>query len=429
MTKYIIQPIQSGKLSGCLTVPPSKSQSMRAVLLASLGRGHSQIRNLLKAPDVELMIEICRDMGAEIRVSNDLTEVWGFGAKPERNQPVINAGNSGIILRFVSAIAGLGNKTYTLTGDDSICSMRPMQTLLDALSDLGANASSIHENGFAPLEIKGPLQAGTVKLSGQDSQPISALLIATSFLEGKSEIHVDNPGETPWIDLTLDWLRFLGVTIHNHNYTQYVVEGYATYAGFTYRVPGDWSSAAFPLTAAVLSGSELTLHNLDMNDPQGDKQIVDLLIDMGVNLEIDEKEKSIKVLEGKHALKGREVDVNAFIDALPILSVLGTVAEGGMHLKNAAVARTKESDRITVMTSELKKMGADIEERDDGMIIRPSKLHGAELDSHQDHRIAMSLTIAGLCAEGTTIVNDVEMVSKTYPKFREEMQSIGADIQ
>ena len=400
--------IRLSTLKGTIAIPASKSHTLRAILFAAMARGTSEIRHSLHSPDATAMINAMRAFGAKFDISEDVLRVTGFAGKLNTAENVIDAGNSGQVLRFVGALAGLCPAYTIITGDHSIRHNRPAKPLLEALSQLGALASSSRLDGYAPIIIKGPMHSGPTHLPGEDSQPVSGMLIATSFLEGKSTIEVTNPGEKPWIDLTLYWLKKFGIHIINKDYTRYTVPGNARIDGFNFIIPGDFSSAAFPIAAALVTDSELTLTNIDMHDCQGDKKLIEVLMQMGAKIDIDDAKKTLNVLKGSR-LRGRTIDVNDFIDAMPILSVIGCYAEGRTEIINASIARKKESDRLHAMTTELKKMGAKIEEKPDGLIISQSPLHGAHLTSWHDHRIAMSLSIAALGARGDTLIDGMRM--------------------
>ncbi|MCB1118970.1 MAG: 3-phosphoshikimate 1-carboxyvinyltransferase, partial [Chlamydiia bacterium] len=267
------------------------------------------------------------------------------------------------------------------------------------------------------------LKPGSVTLDGKDSQPISALLIAANFIEGVTEVTVTDPGEKPWVEMTLSWFDRLNIPYLSEDYTHYRIQGKSPYTGFHYTVKGDWSSAAFPLAAALVTRSTLKLNGLDLEEPQGDKQLIPILEAMGAKITWDNDQLVVHATE---TLKGTTIDVNDLIDALPILAVIGCFAEGETRLVNGAVAATKESNRLEVIASELRKMGAAIEEIDDGLLIHHSPLVGAEVDSHKDHRIAMALTVAALGAKGATRIKDIECVRKTFPNFCPSLQKVGA---
>ncbi|NGX43016.1 MAG: 3-phosphoshikimate 1-carboxyvinyltransferase [Chlamydiae bacterium] len=423
MSKFVIKP---GNVRGEVAIPPSKSHTLRGILFASLARGKSLITNPLESPDATAMVKACKMLGAGIEREGRDFAIKGVGGKISSEEHTIDAGNSGLVLRLIVGIAALGRQPIVITGDHSICNQRPMGPMLDALQQLGVRAESVHGNGYAPLIVQGPLQGGQALISGEDSQPISALLMAGSLCPKGLKLKVTDPGEKPWIDMTLHWLRRLGTKVEHDSYTQYDVAGGTIWDGFTYNVPGDWSSAAFPLAAALVTGSELTIHNVCTSDCQGDKAIVEILQRMGAVIEV--RGDSL-IISPSGKLKGVEVDLNDCIDAIPILSVVACYASGTTRITNTSVAKTKECNRIACIASELKKMGAQILETEDGLIIRGAKLHGAEVESHRDHRMAMSLTVAALGATGATTVNDVACVSKTYGSFAESFQKMGANIE
>ena len=295
-----------------------------------------------------------------------------------------------------------------------------------ALSQAGALAVSTKGDGHAPIVIRGPITASHMVLDGQDSQPVSALLMMAGFLKGETTIEVRDPGEHPWINLTLYWLDRLGIPYENNQFKTYKVRGPTHYTGFDYTVPGDWSSAAFPIAAALITHSEITLENLDFEDPQGDKAILLALQKMGAQFEMNPSRNQLKILPCV-GLIGTDINVNEMIDAVPILATIACFAKSETRISGARIARHKECDRITAITQELKKMGADIEERPDGLVIRPSQLHGADVHSWHDHRIAMSLAIAGMSC-GNTKVENTHCVAKSYPDFATSFQNLGAKL-
>ncbi len=425
MINYRIQP---GPLKGKIEVPSSKSHTLRAILFGLMGKGKTTIHNYLPSPDTTAMIEAVKQIGAIVKIHPSYLEIKGVSGKPKGPENIIDAGNSGQVLRFVGALASLIKSYTVITGDVSIRNNRPVKPLLEGLNGLGIFAKSMRLNGFAPILIKGVMEGGKTCLEGSDSQPVSGLLIASSFAKGKTEIQVDNPGEKPWIDLTLHWLSKLGLSCRHTHHTHYEIAGHGHYEGFNYTVPGDFSSLAYPLVAALITRSELTIENVDIHDIQGDKKVIDILIQMGAKISIDEKNRLLHVHSNSY-LRGICIDINVCIDAITILAVVGCYAEGKTEIYNGAIARKKESDRIHAIASELKKMGADIKEKEDGLVIFPSNLQGARLKSYQDHRIAMSLSVASLGAKNTSLIEGVECIKKTYPHFAHDFQKIGVDLK
>lgn len=420
--------VRKSKLSGELQVPSSKSHTLRAILFASLADGHSTIRYPLASTDTAAMIQACQHFGAHIQYDSNQILIDGLAGKIICTEDVINAGNSGIVLRFCAAVGALSGRPVVITGDHSIRHQRRMQDLVDGLQQLGVSAVSMRGDGYAPVIIQGPLKPGCTTITGTDSQPVSALLIASAFAPGPTQIRVKDPGEKPWVGLTLDWFDRLEIPYDNENYELYKLKGNAKYKGFDYTVPGDFSSAAFPIAAALITQSDLTIHNIDMKDPQGDKAIIKVLQKMGAQIQIDEAKKSLHVKKGSK-LSGTTIDINDLVDAITILAVIGCFSEGETRIINGAVARHKECNRIGCITAELKKMGAHIRETDDGLIIQKSILKGAAVGSHKDHRMAMSLAVAGLGAEGETVVTDTDCVSKTFDGFHDIFAAIGAHIK
>lgn len=422
MTKVKIKP---GKLHGTIAIPASKSHTMRALLFSLMAKGKSRIHQPLPSPDTVAMLDAIRHLGAKIDMEKGSLIVDGVGGKLRPSEDVIQCGNSGQVLRFIGALAALSPSYTVLTGDLSIRHTRPVKPLLDGLSQLGAFAVSSRLDGYAPIIVKGPLKNGQATLEGRDSQPLSGLLILGAF--APLELHVVQPGEKPWIALTLSWLDRFGIPYENHDFQHYKMKGHASIQGFEYIVPGDFSSAAFPLVASVLTHSEIVLDNLDLKDVQGDKAIIPVLESMGARFESHGSKLSVKRYQTLHGIR---IDGNDLIDALPILAVTACFATGKTEIVNAAIARTKESDRIHCIATELKKMGADIEELPDGLIVRQSTLRGStDLQSHRDHRLGLALSVAALAAEGESVVHGVACTAKSYPTFFVDLNALGAQME
>lgn len=396
---------------------------MRALLFASLGIDKSEIYNLLNSSDTDAMLIGLKGLGVEITQGVNTAKVKGlYGEKLSVDGLKVDAGNSGQVLRFLGGVLALFKGKYLLTGDYSIQNNRPIAPMVDSLKALGANVSYLKKEGYAPVKVEGPIKAGSFRLDGKDSQPVSAMLIACSFLDGPSTIYVDDPGEKPWIDLTLSWINKLGGRVVNENYQKYKVQGGLKYQGFKYRVPGDFSSAAFPLVSGIISNCHCVLENLDFDDVQGDKKLIDVLVLMGANLEKDKKNNRL-IVHPNGKLIGGTFDINDIIDAVPILAVLGCFCENPLELQNCQIARCKESNRLEAITEELRKMGAEINCFEDRLVIKPSNLIATKVSSHNDHRIAMSLIVASLKAKGDNFeIDNTECIKKSYPNFFEDFQ-------
>jgi 3-phosphoshikimate 1-carboxyvinyltransferase len=379
----------------------------------------------LDSKDPEASVIGCRAFGAKIKKQKSLWEIEGFGGKPKTpKQKTIDLLNSGTSMNMIAGVAGHAKGPVELTGDESLRS-RPFEPIVKALNDLGAKAIAKGKGGKPPLEIRGFLKGGCTEIYGLSSQPVSSLLINCAIAPEATEIKVSNPHETPYIEMTMRWLREQSISFKAKGFTEYFVEGSQKYNSFSKEIPADFSSATFPLCAAAICGnSEVLLEGLDFEDAQGDKEVFKMLQRMGCQMDFEDT--GVRVFASE--LKGRELDLNDTPDALPMLSVVGCFAEGETRLVNVANARIKETDRIAAMREELQKMGASVEEFKDGLVVRKSSLQGALVDGRQDHRIVMALAVAGLAAEGTTTVSTAEAINVTYPSFIDSMRAAGARI-
>lgn len=415
---------RSHDLRGQVVIPPNKSHSFRALIMAALAEGTSHIHRPAISSDWLRATEALERFGAKVTPeAGDAWVVEGSGGRLRTPEDVIDCGNSGIIFRFFTALGSLTPGYTVLTGDESIRHIRPIGPLLEALNQLGAFAVSTKGDGHAPVVVRGPLKGGRATLDGADSQPVSALLIACGMADAPSEVNVTNPGEKPWVGMTLDWLKRCGVEVSPEDYTRYRVRGQSRWNGFNVLIPADWSAAMYPVVAAlVVPGSEVHLPNVEWEDCQGDRLVVEVLREMGADIEVS----SHGLVARSSELTGRTIDCNDFIDQFMLLAVVGCYAQGETVLTNATVARHKECDRIAAMHHALRAMGADVEERPDGLVVRHSRLHGARLDSLSDHRMVMTLATAGLGASGETLITNIECIRKTFPNFVEQMERVGA---
>jgi 3-phosphoshikimate 1-carboxyvinyltransferase len=409
------------RLSGEISVPASKSHTIRAVAIASIAQGVSIIKNPLMSDDAQSALSGAREIGASVELGTHW-QIKGIGGAPGAACRYINVGNSGTSLRILTGLCALGEYPVTFDGDKSI-RQRPMQPLLSALENLGATVVESGD-GKCPFTICGPMQGGTTRVSGISSQFLTALLIACPLAPRDSEITVDNLNEKPYVEITLDWLRRLGIRFEQRGLDWFRVFGGQHYPAFERHVPADFSSATFPLCAAAITGSEILIKGLDFDDHQGDKAVFTYLSRMGMHFR--HTNEGIVVSGG--FLKGIDIDMNSTPDALPAMAVTACFAEGTTRLLNVPQARLKECDRIAAATRELRKMGAQIEELPDGMVIHHSPLHGTRVHGYDDHRMVMSLALAGMAADGETTVDTAESASVTYPTFVEDMRSLGADL-
>jgi 3-phosphoshikimate 1-carboxyvinyltransferase len=417
--------VRPSSLHGTVTLPPSKSHTMRSLVLAAVAQGRSTIIDPLLSPDTEAMVSIITALGAKVHGHSSL-QIEGIGGCMGRlGTTSVDVGNSGLALRFATAFFALCCDPITITGDASIRHLRPIGPLVQSLRSLGLSASFLEKDGFAPICIHGPIHAGSCVVDGTDSQPVSALLLALPLLEGYSLIRVENMGERPWVEVTLSTLHALGVTVERHHKDVFGIPGQQRFQGFSRKVPKDASALAFPLVAALTTDSDVEIRGVPFHDVQNDIVIIDYIRRMGGTVDCYDDRMTVR---GPKTLQGIDIDINEAVDAFPILAVLATKVRGKTRLFNGAVCRTKESDRIRVMAGALQKMGAAVVEHPDGLTIYESSLHGATLYCHADHRVAMALSVAALCANGTTYLHGVECVSKSFPQFFSMLKTLGAEV-
>jgi 3-phosphoshikimate 1-carboxyvinyltransferase len=412
--------ISNSKVSGRIKLPGSKSHTIRALFLAGLSGGESVISEPLVSEDAFSAIEVCKSFGAEIKTLDNKYIIKGFSGIPNTPEDVVNVGNSGTSLRFAVTTAALSEGYTVLTGDYQI-RKRPLNNLLTSINDLGGMAISTRGNGMAPVIIKGRIKGGRTKIDAVTSQYLSSLLINAPLFEKDTEIEITRLNEAPYAEMTLWWLDKMGVTYKNDKLKSFWIKGGQKYKPFNATIPGDLSAATFFIVLAAISGDKIIIEKFDLKDPQGDKLVLEIVESMGAKVERMENEISV---QGNN-LRGITIDMNSIPDALPAMAVLGCFAEGETRLVNVSHARLKESDRISVMCTELKKMGADIEELEDGLVIRQSQLKGSNVKGHDDHRVVMALAVAGLNSEGETVIDSAEAINVTYPGFVETIKKCG----
>lgn len=417
--------VQPAELSGAVTIPASKSHTIRGAIIAALAEGTSVLQRPLHSADAEAAVRACRGLGASIDQEPEQWRVTGVGGQVAVPEDVLDVGNSGTTLYVAAATAALADGYTVFTGDEQI-RRRPVEPLLQALRDLGARAFTTRGNGCAPFVIGGPLRGGRTSIVCHTSQYLTALLLNCPLAAGDTELVVPQLSERPYVEMTLHWLRGQGLEYEASDDLQhYLIPGRQAYRAFTRAIPADFSSATFFLCAGAIGRGEITLHGLDMADPQGDKAVVGMLRQMGAT--VTEEAGLLRVSGGD--LRGTTLDLNATPDALPALAVTACFARGETRLVNVAQARLKETDRIAVMARELARLGADIEELPDGLVIRYSPLRGATVHGHGDHRVVMALAVAGCFAEGHTDIDTAEAMAVTFPQFAELLSGLGGRLQ
>lgn len=416
--------VSNSDVNGKISIPGSKSHTIRALFLAALSDGKSTIRNPLISSDSMSAVNLCKAFGASYDWLNNCYLAQGIGNNPKVPENIIDVGNSGTTLRLGMMTASLVQGYTVLTGDYQI-RKRQIGPLVQAINNLGGKAFTTRGNDSAPVIIKGRAKGGFTKLDAITSQYLSSILINAPLLEKDTHIEVTRLNEVPYVEITLWWMDKLGIKYKHNNMKEFYIPGQQRYSPFECTIPGDFSSATFFMVLSAISGQELVLENLDMSDPQGDKMVLAILEDMGAKVTYGKDNITIK----GQKLHGRTIDMNSIPDALPAMAVAACFAEGETRLINVPQARLKETDRISVMCTELSKMGADIQELPDGLIIRESKLKGCNVKGHDDHRIVMSLAIAGLNSTGETIIDTAEAMNVTFPSFVDCILKCGGKIQ
>ena len=415
---------KKSRLCGEVTIPGSKSHTIRAVAIASLAEGVSQIRAPLASADTLAAVEAYRRLGATIEIQSDLWRVEGTGGELQAPDDVIDVKNSGTTMRTVlGSCALLRSGLAVVTGDAQVRN-RPAGPLADSLCELGARVRSTRNNGKPPLVVEGRLRGGETTIEALTSQYVTSLLLNAPLADGGTTLHVPVLNEQPYVEMTLDWLGRQGIQVEHDQMRCFHIPGAQRYRTVDRRIPADFSSATFFLAAGALGDNEVVLRGLDMSDCQGDKAVVDYLVAMGANIEI--QPDAIRVRGGQ--LRGMELDLNATPDALPMMAVVGCFARGTTRLVNVPQARIKETDRIAVMRAELERMGACVRELEDGLVVEESPLAGTELCGHDDHRVVMALAVAGLAGGGETRIDSAEAVEVTFPTFVDCMKGLGANL-
>lgn len=420
---------KSNNLVGIVEVPPTKTHTWRALIFASLADGTSKIINPKISSDWHKGVKAMEMFGAEFKQEGNVYFVKGTGKKLKTPDDIIDCGNSGPLLRFVPPVAANCEGYTVFSGDESIRYSRPAQPMIEGLKQLGAFAVSTRNNGLAPIVIGGKMKGGKAIIEdGRDSQPISGLLIGSSLLNTDTEIIVKNAGEKPWIGLTIHWMKKVGLEVENidNKFEHYIVKGGRKIQPFEEIIPCDWQSAPYPLLAGLITpGSRIEIPNLDPEDVQADRLVVEAFQKMGADITCTGQSFIARYSQ----LRGIEIDCNDFVDQFMVIAIAAAYAKGTTIIKNVEIQRYKECDRIDAMYMGLKAMGADVEEKRDGLIIKGGeKLHGATIDGRKDHRVVATFAIAGLQAEGKTVLTNAETLNKSFHDFEPQMKKIGAQF-
>ncbi|MBS7644378.1 3-phosphoshikimate 1-carboxyvinyltransferase [Candidatus Bathyarchaeota archaeon] len=419
---------KSPKLSGMVKAPPSKAFTHRASIAALLSEGTSEIYDPLICDDIVATLEACTAFGARVKPEQNKLVVKG---SPHLETPndVINCKESGSTLRFITPVASLADGITVLTGGPSL-RRRPIGELLEALSKLGVRCYTTRGDGYPPVIVfGGGIRGGETSIVGDvSSQYISGLLFACPRAFEDTEIHIVTPLESKqYVKMTMEVLSAHGIRIDSSpDLQRFRIPARQTYTSTNHKILGDYSSAAFLLAASAITESKVKLTNLSKKTTQADVAIIKILQEMGADINVGTN--SVEV-NGGNRLNCIKLDASATPDLVPVCAVLACYAEGQTQISHAERLRIKESDRLSAIRVELTKMGAEITETRDGLLIQgPSKLRGCVIDPHNDHRIAMACAVAALGAEGITVIRDSQCINKSYPKFVQDLRNLGAKV-
>ncbi len=407
MSNYV--KITPKKLLGTVNAPSSKSAAHRAILCAALSNGKAKISNLLYSEDILATLSAVSLLGAEVVKDNTSVEISGLCKGKHLDNILIDCNESGSTLRFIIPIAlSLGGK-FSVIGRGRLMS-RPMEDYFRIFDEKGISYTKKEDS----IDFCGKLNNGKYELSGDvSSQYITGLLYGLSMLADDSEIFITTALESaPYVELTLDMMSKFGIVIEkNSDLNRFKIKGGQNFIATDYCVEGDYSQAAFYLVANSL-GNDIEVLGLSDNSVQGDKEILSIVEMM------------------KEAKSERTINVSQIPDLVPIVTLLATQTEGITHIVGAKRLRMKESDRLSAISTELKKLGANIEENEDSLTIYgKTELRGGEVDAHNDHRIAMTMAIASTVATGQITLSGYESVKKSYPDFWEKFSSLGGRIE
>jgi 3-phosphoshikimate 1-carboxyvinyltransferase len=414
--------IKPRKIYRCVvSVPGSKSYTHRTFIASALSDGLCKITNWLDSEDTNFTLMALNKLGVKIEKKIDGINIQGRNGSFMPYGSPIDLGNSGTSMRLLVALAGLGQGPYIFSGTDRM-HQRPIHDLLEALNQIGITAISVNNNGCPPVKILGGnINKGRVDINCSiSSQYLSALLLIAPFADGKVHLHVTHgPVSKPYIDLTLDIMSKFAIEVERHGYTDFLVSGNQKYQSGDYEIEPDCSQAGYFWAAAAITDATIKVTGIHPDSKQGDLKFINVLQSMGCQIEIEPD--GISVAGGK--LSGIEVDMGDMPDLAPTLAVVAAFAKGVTQIRNVTHLKVKESDRLAAVINELIKMGISAVSYENDLIITGGLPHGAEIDTYNDHRIAMSFAMAGLVVPGIKIKNEM-CVEKSFPNFWEVFKTL-----
>ena len=412
---------KSGPVRATVTAPPSKSYSVRALLLAAMSSGMTTVTNCLDADDTRYAFEALRTIGFDVSGSFQRDLHIGARLSMSANEVPIFVGNAGTAMRFFTGWLAFTPGRFLLHGEERMHE-RPIGDLVEVLLSIGGEVEYVEKEGYPPLRIRGKKMRGgfDVTISGEtSSQFVSALMLGGATLPDGITVRIPTIASGPYIDITADILTTFGARVDRDGNVIRVRAGLLEKS--EYRVEGDYSSASYWFAAAAATGGEIRVRGLAVPTAQGDSGFIDILAAMGCEIEVGDGEI---VVRGPAQLRGGMFDCNATPDIVPTLAAIAPLASSPVEIVNVANLRVKESDRLATVTSELRRLGATVEERPDSLLIHPGwNEEHAVIETHNDHRIAMSFAIAGLARGNVTIAKE-QVVSKSYPRFWKTLSEV-----
>jgi len=401
--------------------PPAKAYTLRAIIISSLAEGVSTIRNPLLGEDQLNLIECLRGLGVKIEQKKDRLIIHGTNGKLKPVEKVINAGESGVTMNVLSSVASLSDKPVTLTGAEGLLA-RPIDEVINGLIQLQCDIEYQDKTGFPPILLKSTeIQGGTAEMSGKKtSQYFSSLTLAAPLAKKDVKlICTDIMSEKPYYDITVDMMSAFGVEVTNNDYKEMLIKSGQQYQSRDFTIEGDYSSASFFMLSAAICKSKITISGLNRESKQGDRKFLNYLEKMGCNINWHEKDVAI---EGNE-LRPIKVNMIDTPDLVPPLAIAAAFAEGKSTFTGVGQLRYKECNRLEAVVTELEKMGIRSNYDEDNLYIEGNRknIHGAEINTYNDHRIAMSFAIAGL-AVSNQIITDKKCVAKSFPDFWQRME-------
>ena len=409
-----------GSVDATLCVPGSKSLTNRAFIVAALADGTSTLQGGLIAEDAEVMIRALRTLGFKVEIEGTTFTVYGQGGKVPNASAELDLQLSGTSIRFLTALVALGRGHYHLDGNARM-RQRPIQDLLNALAPLGAQVGTQFETGCPPVVVEAVgLRGGETRIAGgSSSQYLSALLMAAPYAEGPVTLEVEGKlTSKPFIDMTLDLMADFGVSVEREDYARFRIQP-QRYQPRTYRIEGDAMAAGYLWAAAAITGGRVRVENVGKRSSQGDRRLADVLGEMGCAVTWTEESCEVRAPTGK--LQGGTFDLNDMSDQAQTLAVVALFADSPVRITNIWNLRIKETDRLRALYTELSKLGVEVEEGEDYIVVHPLTAlptQRIEIDTYDDHRMAMAFALAGLRIPGV-IIQDPSCVRKTFPKFFE----------